>query len=116
MNFQSQFTDAEKVEIHDARIVELVAGQISGREFVDSMRMQLGYSEFAAKSYWHKIKSENECAIYKVKTGADVSAPVQGKFFPAKIICFYASDVGAVVKLENSGAQVPFALYELRVG
>lgn len=124
MNFFHRGTDErlsrdEQHEIHDARVIELQGGEISGKEFVASLKMQCGFSDIDAKRQWQDIKNLDAIPIYRLKEGDKIEAPAFGKFFSATIKSFYGAGAGAVVVFDNvpavAGATLPYAMFELRV-
>lgn len=116
-----RLTADEKHEIHNARVVEFQNGEISGKEFVQSLMQQCGFHELDAKEQWQSVRDNCEPRIYSVQAGDDILYPVrmsdltgETEWRKGRVSSFYAMRVGAIVDIGN-GLKLPFSLFELRV-
>jgi len=117
----SQLTRDERHEVHNERIRELIAGEISGKEFVASLMEQVGFTQVEASEQYHAVKQEFPVAIFQLKIGGRIEALTNASgihistWHRGKIVSFYAGDLGAIVELDGIPSRFPFSLYELRV-
>jgi hypothetical protein len=113
----------ERHEVHAARVNELCAGDISGKEFVHSLVHQVGFTTQEAREQWQALKDQGQIAIYsKAACRLMVEYPVEIKagmfeFRRGMISSLYGSDLGAVVQTSENAfsMRVPFSLFELRL-
>lgn len=110
----------ESNAVHAERIRELTSGEISGKEFVQSLIDQVGFSQVEAREQWQALKDQGVIAIYNIaKSGVDVNFPMPVKTFHThgigKIVSMYGSDLGAIVCPEGMAIKLPFSLFELRL-
>lgn len=118
----------ERHEVHNARVLELCSGEISGKEFVHSLIHQVGLSAIEAKEQWQALHDQGQIKIY------DVAGPRCMILYPREdaassgnikvthwqrgmITSMYANMQGAIVQTSEDvfSMRVPFALFELRL-
>lgn len=120
----------ERHQVHNARILELQSGEISGKEFVSSLVSQVGFSTLEARGQWQELKDQGSIAIYDLaKSRCMVQYPFImqegcGRIMPViewrkgLITLLYGSDLGAIVQtdpFDQFSVRFPFALFELRL-
>lgn len=107
-------TRDERHTIHSERVSELMAGEISGVEFVKSLFQQVGFTELEAKRQWQDIRDLTPApAIYSKKIGDIVFCPTNHGWKAGKIEKFYLHNTGVTVAFP-SGLSLPFTLFQLR--
>jgi len=113
----------ERHAVHAERIRELTCGEISGKEFVQSLIDQVGFSKIEAREQWQALKDQHVIMIYELaKSGIMVEYPVainhiETMYFRGRIVSLYGSGIGATVQAEKASAMLtlPFSLFELRL-
>lgn len=106
----------ERHEVHNARVIEVTAGDISGKEFVASLVQQVGLTFNEAMHEWENIKSHS--AIAGKTVGERVMYPYEDGFRVGVICRFFGSHMGVVVLTDVNDTwsmRVPFSLIELKV-
>jgi len=112
----NQLDPDERHTVHNERVRELIAGEISGKEFVKSLIEQVGFSEIESRRQYQDVKTHSYLAIDDIKSGSRVSCPHGDIFLPGKVTSLYGSGAGAICELDNMVSRFPFSLFELRVG
>lgn len=107
----------ERQQVHNVRILELQSGEISGKEFVESLIIQVGFSRFEAYEQWQAIRDNGMMGIYNAaKSGCKVQFKSMLHGWQVGVIReFYGADRAGVIVELHDGFRAPFALYELRM-
>lgn len=113
MNLSAEFSAAEREAFRVEYLNQITDGSMSGRELIEQLQSVCGLSLKDASEQWASIKPD--AAVYKSQIGSRVFAFIQGRWQECEIVSFYLGTSGAVVDVIESGARLPFSLYELRV-